>query len=75
MIYLIVGVDQTTHVPWHRNVQADDVTTAKRIALARALADGVSLVVAGVIGPCSSVLSDPADALGIDRSSRSARVA
>ena len=57
MIYLVVGLDHDTLTPWHRNVQAVDVTTAKQIALARAEAQGVSLVVAAVIGTYSSVIS------------------
>jgi hypothetical protein len=39
------------------------VTAAKRVALARARASGVNLVVAAVIGPYSSVLPDPAGAV------------
>jgi hypothetical protein len=60
VIYLVVGLDQNTLAPWHRNVRAVDVTTAKRIASARAAAHGISLVVAAVIGPYSSVVSEPA---------------
>jgi hypothetical protein len=59
--YLIVGLDRNTLPPWHENVRADDLTTAKRIALARAEALGVSLVVAAVIGPTSSILPDSGD--------------
>ena len=62
MTYLIVGLDHSTLAPWHQNIRADDVATAKRAALARAEAMGVRLVVAAVIGPNSSVLSDPAEA-------------
>ena len=61
MTYLIVGLDRKTHVRWHENVSADDIATAKRLAQARAAAQGVDLVVAAVIGPNSAVLSDPAE--------------
>jgi hypothetical protein len=57
--YLIVGLDRTTLVPWHENIQARDVTAATRLALARARARGIDLVVAAVIGPNSSVLPHP----------------
>jgi hypothetical protein len=59
--YLIVGLDRTSLAPWHVNIRADDVATAKRIALARAAASGIALVLAAVIGPNSSVLPDVAD--------------
>jgi hypothetical protein len=59
MTYLVVGLDQTTFAPWHQNVQAQDVTTARQIAVARADARGVALVVAAVIGPNSTVLTEP----------------
>jgi hypothetical protein len=59
--YLIVGLDRDTLAPWHENIHADDLTTARRVALARAEALGVSLVVAAVIGPNSTVLPDSAD--------------
>jgi hypothetical protein len=59
--YLIVGLDRNTLAPWHENIQADDLTTARRLALARAEALGVSLVVAAVIGPNSIVVPDSAD--------------
>jgi hypothetical protein len=62
MTYLVVGVDQTTFAPWHENIAADDVLTARRVAVARADARGVALVVAAVIGPHSSVLADPVEA-------------
>lgn len=61
MTYLIVGLDRKTHARWHENVSADDVGTAKRIAQARAAADGLDLVVAAVIGPNSAVVPDPAE--------------
>ena len=41
MTYLVVGLDRKTHAPWHENVSADDVGTAKRIATARAAAEGI----------------------------------
>jgi hypothetical protein len=66
VIYLIVGLDRRTHAPWHRNVSAGDVGTAKRIALARARAQAIDLVVAAVIGPNSAVMSDPADERIVD---------
>jgi hypothetical protein len=60
MIYLIVGVDQYTLEPWHENIGAADVTTAKRVACEHAQARGVSLVVAAAVGPNSTVIEDPA---------------
>jgi hypothetical protein len=59
MTYLIVGLDRPTFAPWHQHVLARDVTTATRIACARAAGQGVQLVVAAVIGPNSSVVADP----------------
>jgi hypothetical protein len=59
--YLIVGLDRKTHARWHENVSADDIGTAERIAEARAAAQGLDLVVAGVIGANSAVVSDPAE--------------
>jgi hypothetical protein len=59
MTYLVVGLDQSSFAPWHKNIQADDVTTAKEIAFALAQARGVQLVVAAVIGPNSTVLPEP----------------
>jgi hypothetical protein len=59
--YLIVGLDRKTHARWHQNVSALDVATAKRIARARARAEGIELMVAAVIGPNSTVVSDPAE--------------
>jgi hypothetical protein len=59
MTYLVVGLDQSTFAPWHENVRADDVPTARQIAFARAQARGVRLVVAAVIGPNSTVLTEP----------------
>jgi hypothetical protein len=51
MTYLIVGLDRSTLTPWQRHVRERDVTSATRAAVARAGADGIDLVVAGVIGP------------------------
>jgi hypothetical protein len=65
MTYLVVGLDQSTFAPWHQNVRAADVTTAKQIAFTRAQARGIQLVVAAVIGPNSTVLADPAPALAV----------
>jgi hypothetical protein len=59
--YLIVGLDRNTLTPWHRNVLARDIPTAKRIARSRAAAEGVVLMVAAVIGPNSAVLQDAGD--------------
>ena len=42
MTYLVVGLDQHTFAPWHQNVGAADVATAKRVAFARAQARGSS---------------------------------
>ena len=61
MTYLIVGLDRSTLARWHQNVLARDITTATRIAQARAAAQGIKLVVAAVIGPNSCVLTDPAE--------------
>jgi hypothetical protein len=62
MTYLIVGLDRRTLAAWHENVTAGDVTAAKQIAVARARAGGVDLVVAAAIGPNSSVVPDPVTA-------------
>jgi hypothetical protein len=61
MTYLVVGLDRTTLAPWHSNVLDRDVTRATQAALARAGADGIDLIVAAVIGPNSSVLSQHRD--------------
>jgi hypothetical protein len=60
MTYLIVGLDRKTLAPWHDNVMARDARTATLIARARAAAQGIALVIAAVVGPNSSVLSDGA---------------
>jgi hypothetical protein len=59
--YLIVGLDRNTHARWHQNVMAGDIATATLIARARAAAQGIHLLVAAVIGPNSSVESDPTE--------------
>jgi hypothetical protein len=59
--YLIVGLDRNTCARWHGNVLARDVGAATRIARSRAASQGITLVVAAVIGPNSCVLSDPAE--------------
>ena len=58
MIYLIVGLDRQTLTPWHVNIGARDVPTAKRLARARARSHGINLEVAAVIGPNSDVLPE-----------------
>ena len=58
MNYLVVGLDLRTHEPWHLNVHADCVVAARRLAVVRAAARGVTLVVAGVIGPGANVLPE-----------------
>ena len=63
MVCLIVGLDRRTLSPWHTNVAAEDVTCAMTVARSRARRLGIDLVVAAAIGPCSSVLPDPADQL------------
>src|SRR4029453_6790800 len=49
--YLVVGVDQSTFAPWHENVRAVDVLTAREVARARGDAGG--LVAGGLadVGP------------------------
>jgi hypothetical protein len=59
--YLIVGLNRQTLAPWHENIHADDAQTATRVALDRAGARGIDLVVAAVIGPNSSIVSVPLD--------------
>jgi len=51
MTFLIVGLDRSTLAPWQRHVRERDVANATRVAVARADADGVDLIVAAVIGP------------------------
>jgi hypothetical protein len=58
--YLVVGLDQSTFAPWHQNIRAVDVLTARQVASARARARGIQLVVAAVIGPNSTVMPEPA---------------
>jgi hypothetical protein len=57
VVYLVVGLDRSTLARWHGHVMAPDVPAAARIARTRAAADGVRLVVAAAIGPCSSIES------------------
>jgi hypothetical protein len=59
--WLIVGLNRQTFAPWHENIHADDAETATRVALDRAGARGIDLVVAAVIGPNSSMVSLPVD--------------
>jgi hypothetical protein len=60
MTFLIVGLDRTTHTPWHRNVSDRDAASAARAARERASGDGIDLIVAADIGPGSSVLGPQA---------------
>jgi hypothetical protein len=62
MTYLVVGLDQSTFAPWHQNIGAADVATARRVAFARAQARGIQLVIAAVVGPNSTVMAEPAGA-------------
>jgi hypothetical protein len=59
MTYLVVGIDHATLAPWHQNVSARTVARAVGEAVQRAAAAGVDLIVAGVIGPNSTVLPHP----------------
>jgi hypothetical protein len=61
MIYLIAGLDRRTFARWHDNVMASDTVIATRIACARAAAQGIDLVIAAIVGPYSSLVSDGAD--------------
>jgi hypothetical protein len=58
MIYLVVGLDQSTLTPWYENVRAVDAASARRIACARAQAQGIDLAIGAVIGSYSSVVAD-----------------
>jgi hypothetical protein len=66
MTYLIVGLDRKTYARWHANVSADEAGAATRIAQARASAQGIDLVVAAVIGPNLSIVSESADVLTLE---------
>jgi hypothetical protein len=55
MIYLVAGLDRSTLDRWHDHVMARDASGAARIARGRAAGQGVDLVVAAVVGPCSNV--------------------
>jgi hypothetical protein len=57
VIYLVVGLDRHTLLPWHAYVRAHDVAAAKHDARARRR-DGVDLVVAAAVGPGLDVVSD-----------------
>jgi len=60
MIYLVVGLDKHTLTPWYTNIGARDVSTAKKLARARACSAGIHLIVAAVVGQNSTVLgTDP----------------
>jgi hypothetical protein len=63
MVCLVVGLDRRTLSPWHTNVRARDVASAKLVARARARRLGIDLIVAATIGP-SGVVRDPADEPG-----------
>lgn len=63
MTYLIVGLDKNSLARWYGNIPADDVRDATRIARARAAADGIQLLVAAVIGPNSTVLTEAEDSI------------
>ena len=58
MIYLVAGLDRTTLGRWHEHVMARDASLAAQIACGRAAGQGVDLVVAAVVGPCSNVEAD-----------------
>jgi len=53
MTYLIVGLDRRTLAPWQRHIREPDKASAARVAVTRAGADGIDLVVAAVIAPGS----------------------
>jgi len=61
MTYLVVGVDHATLAPWHENISARTVARAAAEAVERAVAGGIDLIVAAVVGPNSSVLAHPVD--------------
>jgi hypothetical protein len=67
MIYLIIGVDHQSLVPWHENVGASDVAAAKGIACAHAQTRGLRPVVAAAVGPNCVVLDDPAPVVALTR--------
>jgi hypothetical protein len=62
MVYLIVGLDRDTLAPWHQHVAARSVTSASRLARARARNHGIDLVIAAVVGPASDVIAEAAGA-------------
>jgi len=55
MIYLVAGLDRSTHARWNDHVMASHASVAARIARGRAADQGFDLVVAAVIGPYGSV--------------------
>lgn len=61
MTYLIVGLHKNSLARWYGNIPADDVGDATRIARTRAAAQGITLIVAAVIGPNSTVLPEAED--------------
>jgi len=61
MVYLIVGLDRDTLAPWHQHVAARSVTSANRVARARARSHGIDLVIAAVVGPGSDVIGEAGD--------------
>ena len=58
MIYLVAGLDRRTLGRWHDHVMAGDAPGAARIARGRAAGQGIDLVVAAVVGPCSNIEAD-----------------
>lgn len=58
MTYLIVGIDLDNLTPWHRNVRAADIASARRIASCWAQKMGINLAVAAVLGPNSNILEE-----------------
>jgi hypothetical protein len=67
VVYLIVGLDRDTLARWHGHVQADDATSAERIACGRAARQGITLAVAAAIGPYSSVIENDRVEQGMPR--------
>jgi hypothetical protein len=63
MTYLIVGIDLNDLTPWHRNVRASDIESARRMASCWAQKMGINLAVAAVLGPNSNILDGAQPAL------------
>ena len=61
MTYPIVGLNKQTLVPWHHNVCTSDEVTARLMARARAAEQGIDVVVAALVGPNLSIVSEPKD--------------